>query len=145
MERTYRACLSSYIVLTICIGVTPAIALAIALRGDSVAAWVAAAGFAALLFTYFWLSRFKLVITPHSLTYSSLFTGERTMELSEISTRDIHEERGLYGSRYLLELYARGKRLRITYKVFSLEGAHALFEAVRPNQALEPTASRSDV
>jgi hypothetical protein len=143
MERTYRACLSSYIVLTICIGLTPAIALAIALRGDRDAAWVTIAGFAALLFTYFWLSRFHLTITPHSITYRSLFAGEHTIELSDITSRDIYWERGRY-SRPLLELHVRGKRLRINYKVFSLEGAHALFQAVGPNQSLEPIAGRRD-
>jgi hypothetical protein len=53
MSRIYRTRLSSYIVLSICIGITPAIALVFALRGDRDAMWVVAVGLAALLFTYF--------------------------------------------------------------------------------------------
>jgi len=44
------------------IGIIPAIATPFALRGDKGAAQIAAVGFAALVFAYFWLSRFRLVI-----------------------------------------------------------------------------------
>jgi len=67
------------------------------------------------------------------------------MEFSDITARDIYWQRGGYGSRSLLELHARGKRLRINYKVFSREGAQALFQAVGPNQSLQATAGRADV
>ena len=143
MERTFRACLSSYIVLTICVGITPAIAFAIALQGDRGAVWVTIAGFAALLFTYFWLSRFQLTLTPHSLTYRSLFTGERTVSFADITSSDLYWQRGAYGCRFLLELMAGGRRLRINYKVFSREAVHALFHLLGPNQALEPTPNRA--
>src|SRR5207253_10689937 len=49
MSRTYRACWSSYLVLTICIGLIPAITLPMALHGERGAAQVAVVGFAALL------------------------------------------------------------------------------------------------
>ena len=62
MPRTFRACWSSYLVITICIGIIPAIATPFALRRDKGAAQIAAIGFAALVFAYFWLSRFRLVI-----------------------------------------------------------------------------------
>ena len=145
MSRTYRACLSSYIVLSICIGITPAIALVFALRGDRDAMWIVAVGLAALLFTYFWLSRFRLTITSHSVTYCSLFTGERTIELSEVDGSDMVYQSGLYGGRYLLAVKARGTTTRINFKVFSREAARALFHLVGPNQSLEPTSGRRDV
>jgi hypothetical protein len=144
MSRTFRARLSSYIILTICIGITPAIALLIALRGDSGPAWIVAVGIGALLFTYFWLSRFRLTITPQSLTYRSLFTGERVIELSEVEDSQIISQSGLYGVRSLLEVTARGVKTRINFKVFSLEAAQTVFHLVGPNQSLQPTAGRSD-
>lgn len=144
LMHTFRACLNSYIVLTICVGLTPAIALVFALRSNRNAIWIVAIGTTALLFTYFWLSRFKLTITPHSVIYSSLFTGERTIDLSEVHGSDTVYESGLYGSRYLLAVNARGMTTRINFKVFSREAARALFHLVGPNQALEPTVGRRD-
>ena len=145
MSRTYRACLSSYVVLSICIAITPAIALVFVLRGDRDAMWVVVVGLAALLFTYFWLSRFRLTITPHSVTYSSLFTSERTIELSEVDRSDMACQSGLYDGRYLLAVKAQGTTMRINFKVFSREAARALFHLIGPNQSLEPTAGRREV
>ena len=144
MERRYRACLSRYIVVTICVGLTPAIALAIALHGDGGAVWVTIAGFAALLFTYFWLFCFRLTLTPHSLTYRSLFAGERTVNVSDITSSDLYWQQGAYGGRFMLELMVGERRLRINYKVFSREAVHALFHLVGPNKTLEPTADRPE-
>jgi hypothetical protein len=132
MERTFRACLSSYIVLTVCIGITPAITLLFALRGDKDAAWVAAAGFAALLFTYFWLSRFRLSFAPEALIYSSLFTGRHTIRLSELTRSQLYHQSGIYGSRDLLQLSVHGTTLRINFKVFSDDAVRILFEVAGP-------------
>jgi hypothetical protein len=86
-----------------------------ALHGGRGAAQVAVVGFAALLFTYFWLSRFKLIITPDKLLYSSLFTGERVIAFSEISASDIHWQRGFYGAKALLQLKSRGVTTRLNF------------------------------
>ena len=143
MSRTYRACWSSYLILTICVGALPTIALMIALHGDHGAAEVAAAGFAVLLFIYFWLSRFRLTITPDNVIYSSLYTGERTINLAEVEGSEMIYQSGFYGGRYLLEVNARGIKTRINFKVFSRDAVRALFHLVGPNQSLEPTAGPS--
>jgi hypothetical protein len=133
--------------MTICIAIIPAITVPLALRGDRGAAPIAILGVAALLFAYFWLSRFRLTITPHSLTYTSLFTGERVIQFSELTESDIVWESyppGRAYSRPLLQLVVGGKATRINFKVFSLEAAQALFHLVGPNQSLQPTAGRSD-
>ena len=127
--------------LTICVGITPAIVLPAALHGDKGAAQIAAAGFVALLFVYFWLSRFRLTITPDALTYSSLFTGERVIRFSEITASDIFWQ-GTGRKRPLLEIKARGGTTRINFKVFSREAVTALFHLAGPNLALQPTADR---
>ena len=135
MERTFRACLSSYVILALCIGLIPAVTVPSALHGDKDAAWIAAAGFAALLFTYFWLSRFKLSFAPDALTYSSLFTGERTIHYSDITESQLYCQ--WYASRYggrrtMLQLTVRGKPLRINYKVFSRDAVKMLFGVAGP-------------
>jgi hypothetical protein len=135
MERTFRARLSSYVVLTVCVGITPAITVPFALHGDKDAAWIAAVGLAALLFTYFWLSRFRLSFTRDVLTYSSLFTGERTIHYSDITESQLYCQR--YASRYggrrtMLQLTVHGKPLRINYKVFSRDAVKMLFGVAGP-------------
>jgi hypothetical protein len=115
-----------------------------ALRGDRDAAAVAAVGIVALLFIYFWLSRFRLTINPDGLVYSSLFTGERRIRLVDITHTKMVYETGLYNFRCLLAITASGVTTRINFKVFSREAARALFHLVRPNQSLEPTAGRRD-
>ncbi len=138
MARSYRACLSGYIVLTICFGLIPAITLPMALRGDRDAAVVAVAAIVALLLIYFWLSRFRLAISPDALVYSSLFTGERRIRLADITHTSMVCQTGLYGFRGLLAIAANGVTTRINIKVFSREAATALFHLVGPNQSLEP-------
>ncbi|MGB9475348.1 MAG: hypothetical protein WCE87_09795 [Candidatus Udaeobacter sp.] len=144
MARSYRACWSSYIVLTICVGLIFAITLPMALRGDRDAAALAATGIIALLFIHFWLPRFRLTINPDGLVYSSLFIGERRISLADITRTNIIYQTGLYGFRYLLAITANSVTTRINFKVFSREAASALFHLVRPNESLEPTAGRRD-
>jgi len=142
MTRSFRACLSTYVILTICVGLIPAITLPIAMRGDQGAGEIAAAGIAALLFGYFWLSRFQLTLTPDTVVYSSLFTGERRIRVAEVSHSEMIYQSCLYGGRYLLAVTASGVTTRINFKVFSREAASALFHLIGPNQALQPTADR---
>ena len=136
MTRSFRACLSTYVILTICFGLIPGITLPSALRGDRDAGWIAAVGIAVLLFVYFWLSRFRVTITPDAVVYSSLFTGERRIRLADVTHTEMICESGLYGRRYLLAVTARGVTTRMNYKVLSREAARKLFDAVDPNQSL---------
>jgi hypothetical protein len=144
MTRSYCACLSSYIVLTICFGLVPAITLPMGLSGDRDATAVAVAGIVALLLIYFWLLRFRLTISPDALIYSSLFTGERRIRFADITHTNMVYQTGLYGFRRLLAVTANGVTTRINFKVFSREAASALLHAVGPNQSLEPTTGRRD-
>ena len=144
MTRTFRAAVKPYVVLTICIGIVPAFALPQAFRGDKDALWIGVAGFAALLFTYFWLSRFRLTITPHSLTYCSLFAGERTIKFSDITASHMVWRSALYGSYSRLYLTAHGGTTRINFHVFPDDAARALLHLAGPNQALQPTADRRE-
>jgi hypothetical protein len=127
MQRSYRTCLRSYVALTICIGWLPAVTLPSALQGDRDAAELAAVGIASLLFVYFWLSRFKLTIAPDTLIYASLFTGERRINIAEITHSEMVYQGGSY-RRYLLAVTAHGVTTRINFKVFSREAASALFK-----------------
>ena len=136
MTRSFRACLSTYVILTICVGLIPAITLPSALRGDRDAAWIAATGIAALLFVYFWLSRFRVTITPDTIVYSSLFTGERRIRLADVTHTEMIYQTGWIGWRYLLAVTARGVTTRMNYKVLSREAAKELFDAVDPNRSL---------
>jgi hypothetical protein len=142
MKQTFRACWSSYVVLTACVGIIPTIATPYALHGDSGAAWTALFGFAALVLVYFWLSRFGLTITPESFTYSSLFAGTRTILYSEITSSEIYWDRYVAFPRSMLLVTAGGVRTRINFTVFSRGAALALFHLVGPNHALESTATR---
>jgi hypothetical protein len=141
MSRTFHACWSTYVAMTICFGIVPVISLPAALHGDKDAAWIAAGSFALLLFVYFWLSQFKLVITPSKLIYSSLFTGERIIEFSQLAASDVVWQGQGAHQRMLLRLTAAGVTTRINFKVFSREAVRALFHLVGPNQSLEPVSS----
>ena len=131
MSQSYRACWSSYLVLTVCVGLLPAITLPIGLRGDHGASQVTALGLAVLLFTYFWLSRFKLTVTPRTITYSSLYSGERTVNLSEVEASEIVcQTFYLFYRRFLLEVRTKDETLRINYKVFSREAVRTVFHVL---------------
>jgi hypothetical protein len=84
-------------------------------------------------------------MTPDKVIYSSLYTGERTINLGEVEGSEMIYQSGFYGGRYLLEVKAHGVKTRINFKVFSRDAVRALFHLVGPNQSLEPTAGRRDV
>jgi hypothetical protein len=90
-------------------------------------------------FTIWWLSRFRITITPSALTYSSFYAGEHTVDLSEIESSEIIIQRGLVGARPLLAVTSPRARLLINFKVFSKDARQDLFRTVGPNTALEPT------
>jgi hypothetical protein len=144
MSRTFRASLKPYIVMTICIGIIPAGALPWALRGDTNATQIAAAGFVALLFAYFWLSRFRLTLTPSMLTYSSLFSKTRTIRFSDITASQVVWNTAAGYQFSCLHVTANSRTLRINHNVFSRDANRALFQLVGPNQELQPAAGRRE-
>jgi hypothetical protein len=94
-------------------------------------------------FTIWWLSRFRITITPSALTYSSLYTGKHTVDLSEIESSEVVMQRGLVGARPLLAVTSPRVKLLINFKVFSKDARKDLFQTVGPNTALEPTPTAS--
>lgn len=139
MSRTFHASTGRYIVATIAFGILPLFCLPLAMKGVRGAAQIAIAGLAALLFAYFWLSRFKLTLTPQSLTYHSLWT-ERTIRFSDITASEWVIQGHGPRQRTLLQLTAQREKTRINIKVFSSEAQSALVHLVGPNHSLEPTA-----
>ena len=95
--------------------------------------------------TIWWLSRFRITITPTALRYSSPFRDERSINLPEIESSEVIFQRGTYGVRPLLEVRAPGVTLRIHFKVFSHEARKDLFQVTGANNALEPTATAPPV
>jgi len=93
--------------------------------------------------TIWWLSRFRITITPTTLTYSSLFCGERTINLSDIESSEVVFQLGTRGVRPLLEVRTPGVMLRIHFKVFSHEARKDLFQVAGTNKSLQATGDRS--
>src|SRR5437588_554543 len=127
MTRTYRACASSYIILSVPFALIAGIELWTAKSADLLLAAV----LALQLFIYLWLLRFKLTITPNSLTYSTLFAARQTIDLSEITNADIVVEG--YGAyqRHLLEITTRWLSIRVHLKIFSREAVKDLFQTIK--------------
>ena len=139
MERTYKVPASTYFVLGLfaaglaflcllapCIFTYPARPLSqIVLLSVSAAAIPSA--------TIWWLSRFRITITPTALRYSSPFCGERSVNLPDIESSEVVFQRGTRGVRPLLEVRSPGVTLRIHFKVFSHEARKDLFQVTRSN------------
>lgn len=82
---------------------------------------------AALAFAFVWLSRFRLVITPEAVTYSSLFVNEQTLQRSKISEAGFAERTKAFESPYTFVIRSSsGCELRINAKVFSPSAAREL-------------------
>ncbi len=78
-------------------------------------------------FTFFGFSRFRLVINVNSVSYSSLFTRQKTIQKSEITHADFAEETGSLESPFTFVIRTdAGEEMRINAKVFSLEAVREL-------------------
>ena len=143
--RTFRACWSSYRVMTICVGIIPAITTPFALRGDKGAAQIAVLGWAALLFVYFWLLRFRLEFSDERVGYRSLFRPYRSVQRDAVVEADFAKKTSTYESPFTFIVRpAAGGELRINAKVFSREALQHLRELAPQgsNQSLQPTTDR---
>jgi len=136
MERTYKVPMSTYFglglfaaglaflcLLVPCIFAYPPVS-ATKLFWLSVIAVVVPAG------TIWWLSRFRITITPSRLTYSSPGCGGQSVELSDIESAGVVMQRSIRGSRPLLEVRSPTKVLRIHFRVFSHKARKDLFQVV---------------
>jgi hypothetical protein len=92
-------------------------------------------------FTIWWLSRFRITITPTVLRYSSPFSSERTINLPDIESSGVVFQRGARGVRPLLEVRTPGVTVRIHFKVFSQEACTDLFQTTGANKTLHATAA----
>jgi len=79
-----------------------------------------------------WLSRFRLVFTPDSLVYSSLFSGQHTIRLSDITEfRLVRKVSIVGGVSQWIEVKTADRKLAMNYKVFSQEAQHDLLSLIR--------------
>ena len=79
-----------------------------------------------------WLSRFRLVFTPDSLVYSSLFYGQHTIRLSDITEfRLVRKVSIVGGVSQWIEVKTADRKLAMNYKVFSQEAQHDLLSLIR--------------
>ncbi len=147
MERTYRVPASTYFglglfaaglafvcLLVPCIFAYPARSLSQIVLLSVLAAAIPSA-------TIWWLSRFRITITPTALKYSSPFRDERTISLPDIESAEVIFQRGTRGVQPLLEVRAPGDTLRIHFKVFSHEARKDLFQVTGANKSLQATAA----
>ncbi len=144
--RTFRACLSSYIVFTVICGIPLIIGIFAAAKSHSALPLVAIA-ISAFLFSCFWLSRFRLEFNSERIGYASLFRPYRSIQRDTVVHADFASDTSAYESPFTFVVRsALGDELRINAKVFSREAFQHLLElgAKRSNQSLQPTAGRSD-
>ncbi len=121
MKHEHRASASSYVVFGCIIG-TPLLILTIAtLRHPSSSLVRVVLGcIAALAFAFVWLSRFRLIISPEEISYSSLFRSERTVRREDIAAAGFARRTGPFESPYTFVIQSRsGTAVRINAKVFS--------------------------
>ena len=128
---TYRASSSAYVVLGVIwllLGVLGTVAGVRTHIG-----WLPALiSFAVLAVVVFWLRSFRLTITERSLTYRSLFGGERSVELLRISAVNLASRTGPYESPLTAVVAINGgPDLRVNTKVFPREAGEALFSLKR--------------
>lgn len=146
MQRTYKVSASTYFglglfaaglafvcLLVPCIFAYPPFPLAKVVLLLAVAVSIPA-------FTIWWLSRFRITITSSTLTYSSLYSGRKTVNLREIESSEVIIQRGLGGARPLLAVTSPDARLLINFKVFSKDARKDLFQTVGPDTA--PASTR---
>ncbi|MGA3268969.1 MAG: hypothetical protein ABSE16_19390 [Verrucomicrobiota bacterium] len=136
MKRTYKASPSSYAIFgipTICLlgFVFLTFYLGIASRGpaDLFCAFL----FAVLpIFVFWWLSRFRLTIGPDSISYSSAFGKEQSVDLADARDAEVvlvYERRMLF----LAIKTPTEIKMRIHHKVFSREAYQDLCRTVMPD------------
>ena len=126
MKQEYRACGSSYLVFAAIVGTPLGISAFAAFRQPfflkAILICLAALGLA-----FLWLSRFRLVITPEAVSYSSLFTRERTVQRADIVAGGFAAHTGGFESPFTFVIRSgSGSEIRINAKVFSREAVREL-------------------
>jgi len=84
-----RACASTYVVFGVIFGVTLVPGLALIPKNPPGLLGVVALNFLALALSFTWIASFKLVVANKFISYRTLFTGTRSLALSEIERCDL--------------------------------------------------------
>lgn len=138
MHRQYKASLNSYIGLGIgALGFSAVLLCPLFIEyplSKPHDVWLASAiGIGLPVFTFWWLSRFRLTITPGELSYSSAFRRERTIKLSEVYSAGIVHMGG--GMKLFDVRSTDGTSLLIHYNIFSEAACKDLFKLAMPEIA----------
>lgn len=138
MQRTYTVPIGTFVILgVLSFGLSLLLVLAPVLYSVSQPSSLRIVGFSAIAFgipaaIMFWLSRFRLVVTSDALAYSSLFSGQRTIRLSDVTAFRLVRKVSLTGGvGSWIEVETADSKLAINYKVFSREAQQDLFLHVR--------------
>jgi hypothetical protein len=126
----YRTCLSNYFVFGTIFGIPLVLSFAILIRGAAPSWWLAfAVSSISLASSVLALSRYRLVITPDSVTYSSPLLPHRMVRRSDIVHADFADETGPFESPITFVIQGRaGENMRINAKVFSRDALGALVD-----------------
>jgi hypothetical protein len=84
-----RACASTYVVFGLMFGVTLVAGLALTSKSPAGLLSVVALNLLALALSFAWIAAFKLVVANKFISYRTLFTGTRSLALSEIEGCDL--------------------------------------------------------
>src|SRR5664279_5720397 len=119
MKQEHRACGSSYVVFAAIVGTPLGVSAFAASRQPSFLKAVLIC-LVALGLAFLWLSRFRLIITPDAVSYSSLFARERTVQRADIAAAGFAARTGGFESPHTFVIRSgSGSEIRINAKVFS--------------------------
>jgi len=128
-EKLFQACRSSYIVFGVIHGAILALFIsAVVVRGwHSSWFWPFGILTGSWAFVFLWLSKFRLVITSESVSYSSLFSPKKEFQRCEIISADFAETTGSFESPFTFSIWNKsGEEMRINAKVFPLDAVREL-------------------
>lgn len=137
-EVVLRACLSAYVVLGLIFGfLTLMTGIAAHAQNNMLLPFLVCA--VAWFFSIVWLVSFRVGVSTNSLSYRSLFGGNRVLRLADI--RSIIRESGVrqYGDRFrpfvrlVVTTVSDGQRIDINLKVFSTRDIQMLIQGLKAN------------
>ena len=136
MHRTFRACISAYVVFAVISSVFIGGGIWLGLTQSD---WrLALTGLGVLLLFYLALSRFRLIITPECVAYRSPLGGERSVRCSEIVSVKFASDTGAMESPLTLVIRSTsGPEIRMNAKVFSLEAIRCVSSLSPDNSGLK--------
>jgi hypothetical protein len=128
MAMEFRACPSGYVVFGIIFGTPLVLISAVLIRGADPSWWQGiAVSSLVLASSILGLSRYRLVLTPDAVVYSSPFHPRRMIRRSDITHADFAEETGPLDSPITFVIQGQAsEELRINAKVFSRNAVAAL-------------------